>query len=208
VNGYKFHTQSWSEGKKTYNSGVYVKGVIEGGEDDFYGVIKHVYELFYNQDKVVLFYCEWFDPSHRWTKMNKITNNVDIRVGKKYNVYDPFIMAHNVRQVYYVPYPPTQPRKRGWSVAIKTKPRGRIETEDPTDEIEQVDEISHVNDIIEVERVTSWLDEQVEGEHVDPAVLLTPNEDDNDEDHVGYEENNVEGDHDERDQVAESVFGL
>jgi hypothetical protein len=48
VNGYKFCTQSWSEGKKTYNSGVYVKGVTEGGEDDFYGVIKHVYELFYN----------------------------------------------------------------------------------------------------------------------------------------------------------------
>jgi len=36
--------------------------------------------------------------------MNKISHNVDIRVDKKYNVYDPFIMAHNVRQVYYVPY--------------------------------------------------------------------------------------------------------
>jgi hypothetical protein len=30
VNGYKFHTQSWTVGKKTINSGVYVKGVGEG----------------------------------------------------------------------------------------------------------------------------------------------------------------------------------
>jgi hypothetical protein len=117
--------------------------------------------------------------------MNKITNNVDIRVDKKYNVYDPFIMAHNVRQVYYVPYPPTQPHKRGWSVAIKTKPRGRIETEEPTDEIEQIHEISHVYEIIEVEPVIGWLDAQVEGDHVDHAVLLTPNEDKNDEDDAG-----------------------
>jgi len=65
VNGYKFHTHSWTEGKKTINSGVYVKGVIDGGEDDFYGVIKHIYELSYNENKVVLFYCEWFDPSPR-----------------------------------------------------------------------------------------------------------------------------------------------
>jgi len=140
--------------------------------------------------------------------MNKISHNVDIRVDKKYNVYDPFIMAHNVRQVYYVPYPPTQPRKRGWSVAIKRKPRGRIETEEPTDEVEQIDEISNVNEIIEVEPVTGWRDAQVEGDHVDLAVLLTPNEDENDEDDVGLEVPNTEGDMDEGDQFNESVFGL
>ncbi|XP_024628658.2 uncharacterized protein [Medicago truncatula] len=47
VNGYKFHTHAWTVGKKTYNSGVYVKGVREGGVDDFYGVIKNIYELSY-----------------------------------------------------------------------------------------------------------------------------------------------------------------
>ena len=35
VNGYKFHTHAWSKGKKTINSGVYVKGLTEGGHDDF-----------------------------------------------------------------------------------------------------------------------------------------------------------------------------
>jgi len=67
---------------------------------------------------------------------------------------------------------------------------------------------AQVNEIIEVEPVTGWRDAQVEGDHVDPAVLLTPNEDENDEDDVGLEEPNIEGDLDEGDQVNESVFGL
>jgi len=60
--GYKFHTHAWSEEKKTINSGVHVKGLIEGGKDDFYGVIQHMYEAKYNSStldkKVVLFYCD------------------------------------------------------------------------------------------------------------------------------------------------------
>ena len=59
VNGYKFHTNTWSKGKKTINSGVHVKGLTEGGEDDFYGIIHRIYELEYNTSnkpkKVVLF---------------------------------------------------------------------------------------------------------------------------------------------------------
>lgn len=58
VNGYKFHTDEWNVGKKTINSGVVVQGE---GTSDFYGVIKHIYELQYNTTtypkKVVLFYC-------------------------------------------------------------------------------------------------------------------------------------------------------
>jgi len=59
VNGYKFHTNAWSKGEKTINSGVHVKGLIEGGEDNFYGIIHKIYELEYNisnkPKKVVLF---------------------------------------------------------------------------------------------------------------------------------------------------------
>ena len=29
VNGYKFHTQSWTKGKKTVNSGIHVTGLTE-----------------------------------------------------------------------------------------------------------------------------------------------------------------------------------
>jgi len=48
--------------EKKINNGVYVKELIEGGEDDFYGIIQHIYELEYNTSssskKVVVFYYD------------------------------------------------------------------------------------------------------------------------------------------------------
>jgi len=60
VNGYKFYTKTWFDGKKITNSGLYVKGVTDGGEDDFYGIIHYLYELEYValNKKIPLFYCE------------------------------------------------------------------------------------------------------------------------------------------------------
>jgi len=159
VNGYKFHTHAWSEGKKTINSGVHVKGLTEGGEDDFYSVIQHMYEVEYNSstsdNKVVLFYCNWFDPSTRGTRVDSKYGILDIRMDKRYVPFDLFIIAHNVRQVYYVPYPTSRRDKRDWCVSIKTKPRGSIDSDDVEVEVPyQVDEMSHVNEVIEVERVS------------------------------------------------------
>jgi len=47
VNIYKFHTKAWVDRKKTTNNGLYVKGVTDKGEDDFYDIIHHIYELEY-----------------------------------------------------------------------------------------------------------------------------------------------------------------
>jgi len=47
VNGYTFHKNTWSHGKKTINNGLYVKGVTDEGEDDLYGIIHHIYEFDY-----------------------------------------------------------------------------------------------------------------------------------------------------------------
>ena len=62
VNGYKFHTQAWTQRKKTINNGVHVKGLTKGAVDDFYKVIQHICELEYNTinypNRVVLFYCD------------------------------------------------------------------------------------------------------------------------------------------------------
>ena len=39
-----------------------VKGVTENSEDNYYGVITHIYEVEYAllPKAVVVFYCEWF----------------------------------------------------------------------------------------------------------------------------------------------------
>ncbi|BAT83956.1 hypothetical protein VIGAN_04120600, partial [Vigna angularis var. angularis] len=88
---------------------------------------------------------------------------------KRYVLFDPFIIAHNVQQVYYVPYPTSRTDKRGWCVAIKTKPRGRIDSNDVEADVPyQVEEMSHVNDIIEVEEVVRLQDVEAGLEEVDP----------------------------------------
>ncbi|XP_045797718.1 uncharacterized protein LOC123891892 [Trifolium pratense] len=88
VNGYRFETHSWSEGKTTVNSGVCMKGVTENGEGDFYGVIENIFEIEYNyldyKKTVVLFYCKWFDPSNRGTRYDSKTNTVEIKMNKHY----------------------------------------------------------------------------------------------------------------------------
>jgi len=65
VNGYKFLTKTWNTGKKTTNYGVHAKGVTEGRQNDFFGVIEHIYEIQYLglSKKIPLFYCQWFDPT-------------------------------------------------------------------------------------------------------------------------------------------------
>jgi len=158
--------------EKKINNGVYVKELIEGGEDDFYGIIQHIYELEYNTSssskKVVVFYYDWFDPSRRGTIVDRKYGTVDICMDKRYLPFDPFILASNVRQVYYVSYPTSRKDKQGWCVAIKTKPRGRIEAHDIEDDIPyQIDEISRVNEVIEVERVLGFQHSQVDVEEVD-----------------------------------------
>lgn len=68
--------------EKTINNGVYVKGIIKGGEDDCYGIIQHIYELEYNtlsyHKKVVVFYCDFFYPSRKGTRVDSKYNVVDI----------------------------------------------------------------------------------------------------------------------------------
>jgi len=83
------------------NSGVHVKVLTEGAADDFYGVIQHIYELEYNTTsypkRVILFYCHWFDPTSRGTRVNPKYGTIEIWMDRSYNLFDLFISAHNLR---------------------------------------------------------------------------------------------------------------
>lgn len=177
INGYKFHTHAWTVGKKTINSGVYVKGVTGGGEDDFYGVIQHIFELEYHRlpHKVALFYCQWFDPRrNRGTKVHPQYDIVDIKMSRQYDRYDPFIIAQKARQVYYVPYPEIRTDKRGWCAVIKTKPIGRIEVDGIEEDMPyQDEEMAHIEQITEIEDMLGLHDEiHGENEEVDISFAL------------------------------------
>ncbi|XP_052623718.1 uncharacterized protein LOC111889087 [Lactuca sativa] len=66
VNGYKFHTQQYGEGRATKNFGVCVRGETYNAEQesDYYGILQEILEIEYyssGPSTVVLFNCIWFD---------------------------------------------------------------------------------------------------------------------------------------------------
>jgi len=93
---------------------------------------------------------------------------MDIQVDRRYVSFDPFIITHNVRQVYYVPYPTSHTYKHGWCVAIKIKFISRIDYDHLEVKVSyEVDEMSDVNEVIEVEQVSKLKDLKVGIEEVD-----------------------------------------
>jgi hypothetical protein len=76
-----------------------MKGVTENGEGDFCGVIENIFEISYNyfdyKKAIVLFYRNWFDLSSRGTRYNSKTNTMDIKMNRKYLLYDSFAMTRN-----------------------------------------------------------------------------------------------------------------
>jgi hypothetical protein len=90
--------------------------------------------------KVVFFVCNWFDSIHG-IRHNKYVM-VEIKHNAKLLGNDDFIVAHQVKQVYYLKY--TCQKLAAWWVVYKVNPRERLYT--PTDvayhfDDEQVDEI-------------------------------------------------------------------
>ena len=86
----------------------------------------------------------------------------------RYEQFDPFIIPHNVMQMYYVQYPTTQTGKHGWCVVIKTKPRGHMEFDDVEDDVPyQEGSPSHTNEVIKSEDIFAWQDVESDHEEVD-----------------------------------------
>ncbi|KAK6802902.1 hypothetical protein RDI58_000686 [Solanum bulbocastanum] len=144
VNGFKFQTKEVSTNKKTNNSSVYIQDDVDGtGQTiEYYGVIHEIIEGRYSgwpKKKIVLFRCEWFDPSHRGTKVDHQHNIIELKHIRKYRSYDHFIIAQNSKQVYYAPYP-LRRDKADWWVVIKSNPMRRIE-------IDNVLDVAYQNDV-------------------------------------------------------------
>jgi len=114
--------------------------------------------------------------------------------------YDPFILAYNVKQVYYVQYPPSRKDNCGWCVAIETKLRGRIKSNEVEDDFPyQVDERSHANEVIEVERVFGF--HHIEGHDEE----LEQEEEENDEEEEKEEKEEEEEEELDEDDTEEEV---
>ncbi|XP_004516508.1 uncharacterized protein [Cicer arietinum] len=195
VNGYQFNTTSWGEGKITYNSGVCVKGIGQGEtSSDYYGVVSEILEFEWRSQatrKLILFYCDWFDPSSRGMRIHNQYKIVEVRKGRKYGKFDPFIFPKSATQVYYSPYPGRQ--KVDWLVVMKTKPRGVVDDRHTLEVAFQVQE-SEVNATIEDDPIDNLQDDSVYGEEVDLHMMQDDEDEEDDFSDDGEDEDQEDDD--------------
>ena len=104
INGFRFHTKELEAKRSKQNSGVLVKGVMENKYIDYYGVLTEIIELQYVKDKrIVLFKCDWWDVDNVGKSVKKDRHGfVSINTGFKLVTDEPFILASQAEQVFYV----------------------------------------------------------------------------------------------------------
>ncbi|CAM9000805.1 unnamed protein product [Rhodiola kirilowii] len=128
VNNYKFHIESHGEGRNTVNSHVYVQGT-EGTH--YYGVIEEIIHMRCRTNhrlKVVLFKCRWYDP--QFNRSYPSNGIVIVNTQRPYPHYDPYILAQQAVQVYYVTFLSLAGQNnQGWVAICPVKPTNAIDME-------------------------------------------------------------------------------
>ena len=187
VNGYKFHTESHGSMRSTSNSGVCIKGTnYSETESDYYGRLIEILQLEYPRlpiKRTILFKCNWFDPTvNVGMKVHKQYFLVDVNQKRKLSKDEPFILAMQAAQVYYVPYPSLRKDKSNWLAVCKVKARPVIDVPAAVDktvttniafqEDELVNQMLVAEQPIDAQRSideSSLLLNDADGEHVDLA---------------------------------------
>lgn len=144
INGFKFHTQSYDESRPVQSSGVALlaettcfergnKDSFITGNKTYYGIIKEIIELdYHHKGYVVVFKCDWVDnrAQDKWVKTDQFgvtTVNFKHLFNTGERILDePFILASQAAQVYYVP-DPIEPE---WFAVVQSKPRDMYDMDD------------------------------------------------------------------------------
>ncbi|KAJ4718934.1 Transposon protein, putative, CACTA, En/Spm sub-class [Melia azedarach] len=163
VNGFQFKTRDRDDNRVTQNSGVCIVATTMQistakdkhpiiGDVAFYGVITEIWELDYRKFKIPMFKCDWVD-SRNGVKVDELQFTlVDLnRIGHR---SDPFILASQAKQVFYV----KDQLDSRWSIVCHVSSKGeRVDDKvkkDPVEHImEDIDEDEHnINATMKCER--------------------------------------------------------
>lgn len=138
INGHKFHTVSCESKRKTQCSGVSLTSTTPSlsssrdqnlvvGNVRYYGAVDDIIELdYFGHFKVVLFRCKWFHVEQ------DEYGSIRVNFSKLCYSNDPFVMANQVSQVFYV----QDSKENHWHYAMETMPRDLFDiNEDSTDDV-------------------------------------------------------------------------
>ena len=109
INGYTFYTRAQDQKSTNQNSGVRIDAIDNNGKkNNYYGVIEEIWELDYGPIKVALFRCQWVSLGGVTLDRYGMTI-VDLnKIGYK---EEPFVLAKDVTQVFYVKDMSSKPKK-------------------------------------------------------------------------------------------------
>jgi hypothetical protein len=111
INGYTFYTRAQDEKSTNQNSGVRIDAIgNDGKKDSYYGVTEEIWELDYGPLKISLFHCQWVNQARGAVMIHRY--GMTIVDFKKIGYKDePFVLAKNVTQVFYVRDMSSKPKK-------------------------------------------------------------------------------------------------
>ena len=97
-------------------------------EIDFYGKLEGIIKLEYRAlpiKWVTLFQCQWYDQTTTGyghvMRIHPRYKLVYVHIGRSYRKYDPFVLASQAFQVYYLPYSSLKQNMKDWQVVGKVK---------------------------------------------------------------------------------------
>ena len=138
INGYTFYTRGQDKKSTNQNSGVRIDATDSSGKNNsYYGVIEEIWELEYGNLKVPLFKCQWVKLTAGGVTIDDYGMTI-VDLNKIGFLEEPFVLAKDVTQVFYVKDMASKPKKGKSKQAQKRKSKqadkGNIEEADPSSE--------------------------------------------------------------------------
>ena len=114
INGNTFYTTAQDKKSTNQNSGVCFDATNNNGQKDtYYGYIEEIWGLDYGPSfEAPLFRCQWVKLTGGGVKVDKLYGMTIVDLNNLGYREEPFVLAKDVAQVFYVKDMSTKPRKR------------------------------------------------------------------------------------------------
>ena len=113
INGNTFYTIAQDQKSTNQNSGVRFDAATKRGKGTYYGYIVDIWELDYGHDfKVPLFQRKWVNLSGGGVQVDPQYGMTTVDLNNLGYTDEPFVLANDVAQVFYVKDMSTKPTKR------------------------------------------------------------------------------------------------
>jgi hypothetical protein len=127
INGYTFYTRSQDKKSTNQNSGARIEAIYTNGQrNSYFGYIAEIWELDYGPLKIPIFRCQWVKLTGKGIDIDAYgMTTIDLKeLGYR---DEPFILAKDVTQVFYVKDMSGKPKKNKSSRSTKD----RLEDDEP-----------------------------------------------------------------------------